>query len=73
MGKHSLLQGVFPTQESKLDTLHCRQILYHLSYQGSLYRIKGSIFQEQRQGLATEESECKEKTETKSILPTFLK
>ena len=28
---HSLLQGIFPTQESKWDLLHCRQILYQLS------------------------------------------
>ena len=31
-----LLQGIFPTQESNPDLLHCRQILYHLSHQGSL-------------------------------------
>ena len=30
-----LLQGIFPTQGLKPDLLHCRQILYHLSYQGS--------------------------------------
>ena len=32
----SLLQGSFPIQESNRDLLHCRQILYQLSYQGSL-------------------------------------
>ena len=32
VGCHSLLQGIFPTQESNLSLLHCRQILYHLSY-----------------------------------------
>ena len=32
---HSLLQGIFPTQGLNLDLLHCRQILYHLNYQGS--------------------------------------
>ena len=32
---HSLLQGIFPTQGSKLGLLHCRQILYCLSHQGS--------------------------------------
>ena len=32
---HSLLQGVFPTQGSSSSLLHCRQILYHLSHQGS--------------------------------------
>ena len=31
----SLLQGIFPTQESNWYLLHCRQILYQLSYQGS--------------------------------------
>ena len=31
---HSLLQGIFRTQESNMFLLHCRQILYHLSHQG---------------------------------------
>ena len=35
VGCHSLLQGIFPTQGSNLGLLHCRQILYHLSHQGS--------------------------------------
>ena len=29
------LQGIFPTQGSNPGLLHCRQILYQLSYQGS--------------------------------------
>ena len=33
--KHSLLQAVFPTQESNLCLLHCRWIPYGLSHQGS--------------------------------------
>ena len=32
VGCHSLLQGVFPTQELNLGLLHFRQILYHLSH-----------------------------------------
>ena len=32
---HSLLQETFLTQGMNLGLLHCRQILYHLSYQGS--------------------------------------
>ena len=32
---HCLLQGIFPTQESNPGLLHCRWILYQLSYQGS--------------------------------------
>ena len=41
VGSHSLLQGIFPTQELNLGLPHWRQILYHLSHQGSLgYIIK---------------------------------
>ena len=35
VGCHFLLQGIFPTQESNPGLLHCRQILYQLSYEGS--------------------------------------
>ena len=35
VGGLSLLQGNFPTQESNRGVLHCRQILYQLSYLGS--------------------------------------
>ena len=35
VGSLSLLQGSFPTQESNWGLLHCRQILYQLSYEGS--------------------------------------
>ena len=31
----SLLQGIFPNQESNMGLLHCRQILYQLSYEKS--------------------------------------
>ena len=34
-GRLSLLQQIFPTQELNRGLLHCRQILYQLSYQGS--------------------------------------
>ena len=36
VGCHSLLNGIFPTQWLSPGHPHCRQILYHLSYQGSL-------------------------------------
>ena len=36
VGSLSLLQETFPTQESNKGLLHCRRILYQLSYQGSL-------------------------------------
>ena len=35
VGSLSLLQGIFLTQESNQSLLHCRQILYQLSYQGN--------------------------------------
>ena len=35
VGHHSLLHGIFPTQESNPCCLHCRQMFYCLSHQGS--------------------------------------
>ena len=35
VGSRSLLQRIFPTQGSNIGLLNCRQILYHLSHQGS--------------------------------------
>ena len=35
VGCHALLKGIFPIQGSNPGLLHCRQILYHLSHQGS--------------------------------------
>ena len=32
VGCHALLQGIFPTQRLNSGFLHCRQILYQLSY-----------------------------------------
>ena len=40
VGCHSLLQGLFLTQEPNLGLPHCRHILYHLSHQGSLCSSK---------------------------------
>ena len=37
VGSLCLLQWIFPTQESNQGLLHCRRILYQLSYQGSPY------------------------------------
>ena len=36
MGCYALLKEIFPTQGSNSGLLHCRQILYCLSHQGSL-------------------------------------
>ena len=35
VGSLSLFQGIFSTEESNQGLLHCRQILYQMSYQGS--------------------------------------
>ena len=35
VGCHFLVQGIFPTQGSNLGLLHCRQMLYCMSHQGS--------------------------------------
>ena len=34
-----LLQGIFPTQELNLGLLHCRQILYQLSYAAAAAKL----------------------------------
>ena len=43
MGCHAFLQGIFQTQESNLGLLHCRQILYQLSYEGSPERAESKL------------------------------
>jgi len=37
---HSTLLGIFLTQGWNSGLLHCRQILYHLSHQGSPYKYE---------------------------------
>ena len=47
VGCHFLLQGIFPTQGSNPALPYCRQLLYHLSHQGSLkecWYLKVMIF-----------------------------
>ena len=51
VGSLSFLQRIFPTQESNWSVLHCRQILYQLSYQGRVYSFPG--------GTSGKESICK--------------
>ena len=53
-GSHSLLQGIFLTQGTNRGLLHCRQILYHLSHQGSI--IHRAIEQAKDHGLDCSES-----------------
>ena len=42
VGSLSLLQQIFATQESNRSLLHCRQILYQLSYEGSPIYSQGN-------------------------------
>ena len=56
VGSVSLLQQFFPTQESNWSLLHCRWILYQLSYQGSPHsfhtrQIKISLYKQKQLGL----------------------
>ena len=44
VGTLSLLQGIFPIQGSNPGLQYCRQILYQLSYQGSLAPWKVHIY-----------------------------
>ena len=43
VGTLSLLQGIFPTQESNWGLQHCRQILYQLRYQGKPFLLLGPV------------------------------
>ena len=43
MDSHSLLQGIFSTQGLNPGLLDCRQILYHLSYQGNQQLLEDTI------------------------------
>ena len=46
VGFHALLQVIFPTQGSNPGLLHCRRIWipYHLSHQGSLFKVYSLMF-----------------------------
>ena len=44
VGCHSLLQGTFPTQESNLGLLHCRQVLYHWATSGAYNFLIKHVF-----------------------------
>ena len=44
VGCHALLQGIFPILGLNPGLPHCRQILYHLSHQGSLIEIYKTYF-----------------------------
>ena len=41
---HFLFQGIFPAHESNPGLLHCRQIIYYSSHQGSLFHVQWFVF-----------------------------
>ena len=43
---HALLQGSFPTQGSNQGLLHCRQMLYHLSYREVITDVSNLVLSE---------------------------
>ena len=64
VGSLSLLQWIFPTQESNQGLLHCRQILYQLSYEGSSFRMRLLNYQ-------TVKKKKKRQEETLNVDPVF--
>ena len=54
VGSLSLLQWIFPTQELNWGLLHCRQILYQLSYQETEYDCEKSTETNTRWGIILE-------------------
>ena len=62
MGSHSLLQGIFLTQGSNPGLLHCRQILYHLSYQGSHANTEFTMFKAKNPKTSTHQETTSELT-----------
>ena len=57
-GSLSVLQQIFPTQESNWGLMHCRQILYQLSYQGSPRILEWVAYPLLQQIFLTQESNC---------------
>ena len=65
VGSLSLLQGIFPTRKSNWGLLHCRWILYQLSYQGSPIKANNSI---KKQAAELNRYFSREDTEMASII-----
>ena len=62
VGKLSLLQGIFATQGSNPGLMHCRQILYQLSHEGSPRTLEWVAFPFSRGS-----SEPRDQTQVSSI------
>ena len=71
VSSHSLLQGIFPTQGSNLDLLHCRQNLYHLSHQGSPLQPKW-LSKQKADGVVPLASQCAQGKSTSRLPGLFV-
>ena len=67
VGSLSLLQQIFPTEELNQGVLHCRWILYQLSYQGRPIKTNNSI-KKQAEDLNRPEYFSRKDTEMASII-----
>ena len=56
VGSLSFLQGIFLTQELNQGLLHCRRILYQLSYQGSPHMSQTSFKNENSNSIISPQS-----------------
>ena len=70
VGRHALLQGIFPTQRSNPDLPRCRQILYRLSHQGSRDSMD-QIFIPTRSSVL-EEERSKSKSSSRTITNLYI-
>ena len=59
MDSLSLLQGIFPTQESNPGLLHCRRILYQLSHKESPFHAKMGTIRDRKDMDITEAEDIK--------------
>ena len=67
MGSVFLLQQIFLTQISNWGLLHCRQILYQLSYQGSLQKMCKQLLQINKKSTQTHILQQKNEKNTQTV------
>ena len=72
VGSLFLLQGIFLTQEMNWGPLHCRQILFQLSYQGSPQCTEWSMMLKKRYESLRCEAEHRSWVQTTYCAPLFV-
>ena len=71
LSSRSLLQGIFPSQGLNPGLLHCRQILCHLSHQGSPHSSWGTINMGETSEMHSFSSPASSTSKSQSILATW--